>query len=110
MREEVVAVKRRNDVSLSEEVLDLEQAVAGVAMLVNTFAAGGLPFEGDAREAPAAIGALLLLVQRRLRLVQRCITGEVDVELLWDRHNDAAAGRREHDLVLRSRRLGRSRK
>ncbi|HYD51670.1 MAG TPA: hypothetical protein VEA99_03540 [Gemmatimonadaceae bacterium] len=84
-------------VSVSSELITIQRAVEGAALLVEVGRQGGVEDE----DTGALASAVLAIAACRLRDLGRAARGMLDVESFWAPHN-AAAEAPGRDVVLRS--------
>ncbi len=65
--------------------------------IANALAVSGLEDRQSELRAPLSIMAILVLVELRIRLIERVLRGEEDPLDLWAPHNDTTPVRREGD-------------
>ena len=85
-------------VSVSAELMVIERAVEGAALLIEVDRQGGV--EGE--DARPLVSAILSLTAVRLRDLGRAARGSLDVEAFWTQLNAALDSKaaNEEDLIL----------
>ena len=85
-------------VSVSAELMVIQRAVEGAALMVEVDRQGGV--EGE--DARPLVTAILSLAAVRLRDLGRAARGSLDVETFWAQHNAALDSKaaNEEDLIL----------
>jgi len=99
-------VRRVKAVSLSYELVAIQRAVEGAAVLTDLGRHGGL--EGEDTEA--LVSAILALAVCRLRDLGRTARGTLDVEVFRAPHNTAVEVTGEEDVVLRPKHVATKKK
>lgn len=85
-------------VSVSAELMVIQRAVEGAALLVEVDRQGGV--EGE--DSRPLVAAILSLAAVRLRDLGRAARGSLDVQTIWAPHNAALDSKEanEEDLIL----------
>lgn len=93
-------MKKRRAVSLSFELVEILDAIAGVQLLAHRLQEAGADDDPDHPQAVASTLAGLSMVTARLKVVVASIRDEVDPATLLASHNAVPADYDQPDLLL----------
>jgi hypothetical protein len=89
-------VRRVKAVSVSAELITIERAVEGAALIIEVGRQGGVEDE----DTGALASAVLALAAVRLRDLGRAARGTLDAEAFWARHNATVEDNEGEELIL----------